>query len=103
MTTENINDMYAAAVKAKVERSNSLGTKATWSMSDHLNVAAQCMASEASLPSPDFRDVCQQTYNHSAFAQKLAKAFAGSGHFQRDGKPRDSDDYMARLARELSS
>lgn len=106
MTNEMIQKMFAEAVKAKVERSNALGTKATWSMSDHLDAAARIIA-EAVKDEVDeavIRDVVQKTYNHSAFAQKLEKAFEKFGHFQREsrGKMPTLDGFLDTLARETA-
>ena len=106
MEKSRIEAMFAEALKAKVEKSTALGTKATWSMGDHLDVAAQCIAEEAGLTGEvaiaQLREVVQATYNHSAFAQRIEKAFAKTGHFQRDRKaPQELSDVFAMLAKQV--
>lgn len=100
-----IQEMFAAAVKAKVEHSTALGTKACWTMKDHLDVAAKVMEAVVSdeVDYEQIRSAMQKTYNHSAYAQKLEKAFAKFGHFQRDSRgPKESvDDVLGQLAKEL--
>lgn len=105
MDKKVIEAMFAEAVKARVEKSVALGTKATWSMEDHLNVATRIIMKEVGIDPQDaevfgsLREVVQATYNHSAFAQRLEKAFEKTGHFQREGrKPRSVDDALAALA-----
>lgn len=108
MDKAQIDSMFAAAVKARVEKSTALGTKASWSMSDHLDVATRVVMKEVGIDENDaevfgsLREVVQATYNHSAFAQRLEKAFAGTGHFQRDARsPKTVDDVLKNLAAEL--
>jgi hypothetical protein len=108
MDKKQIEAMFAEAVKARVEKSTALGTKATWSMEDHLNVATKVVMKAVGIDPEDkevydmLRGVVQATYNHSAFAQRLEKAFEKTGHFQRDRKaPKTVDDAIAQLAASL--
>ena len=109
MDNKKIEELFSAAVKAKVEKSTALGTKATWSNDDQMQVAAQALykATEEfkGEEGPDVAllvEVCKKTYNHSAFAQKLEKAFTGTGHFQREGKKKvEYADYMSELRKSM--
>lgn len=109
MDKATIDGMFAQAVKAKVEKSTALGTKATWSMSDHLDVAARVLykltdsfVGEEEQDTAKVREVCQTVYNHSAFAQRLEKTFKATGHFQRDRKASATvDDVLTQLAKGL--
>lgn len=110
MDKQVIEQMFAQAVKAKVEKSTALGTKATWGMSDHLDVAAKVLVKAVGFEgdeaetvkfTAEVREAVQATYNHSAFAQRLEKAFKNTGHFQRDRKgPQSVDDILAQLAKD---
>lgn len=98
-----IQEMFMQAVKAKVAHSTSLGSKASWTMKDHLDVAAKVIVAvvEDEVDLQQIRDAVQKTYNHSAFAQKLEKAFKQFGHFQRDSRKVETfDDVWAKLAQE---
>jgi hypothetical protein len=109
MDKSTIEGMFAEAVKARVEKSTALGTKATWSMGDHLDVAAKVLYKLTDAFEGDeekdlgkVREVVQATYNHSAFAQRLEKAFEKTGHFQREKKTtRTVDDVLTSLAKSL--
>jgi len=106
MDNAMIEKFFAEAVKAKVDKSNSLGTKATWSMSDHLDVAAKviCEAVKDEVDYANVRAVVQATYNHSAFAQRLEKSFKAFGHFQREKKTEQTvDSWLDRLAKETAT
>jgi hypothetical protein len=110
MDKNQIEAMFAQAVKERMEKSIALGTKATWGMSDHLDVATKVIMAEAGITDAEgestafnaMRDVVQATYNHSAFAQRLEKAFGKTGHFQRDRKaPAQLSDVFAQLAAQV--
>ncbi len=110
MDKSQIEAMFADALKAKVEKSVALGMKATWKMEDHLDVATKVIMKAAGIEDSDgehtifneMRDVVQATYNHSAFSQRLEKAFKSSGHFQRDTKqPAQLSDVFAQLAKQV--
>lgn len=93
--------IFTEAVKAKVEKSNSLGTKSSWSTEDHLKAMAQAVEQDGGV---NTLAVLADTYNISGFQQKLAKAFESTGHFQRRREKNiSSDDLISQLARELGA
>lgn len=103
MYKEMIQGLFASAAVGKVKAADGLGAKTTWSMDDHVKVAAAAIAKavEMGAKSPEeFTAVVKATYNHSAMAQKLEKLFAGTGHFVRSDKPKNVEDLMAQLVRE---
>lgn len=81
---------FSAAVKAKVERADALGTKTSWDTADHNSALAKAIAT-ATDPEHDeeyvklILEVLQDGYNISGFQQMLSKipAYAAKGHFQR--------------------
>ena len=92
MKNANTLAVFAAAVKAKVEKADALGTKTTWDTSDHLSALAKALG-EADIPSgiePEkvFLDILEDGYNISGFQQQLAAvpAYSAKGHFQRSSK-----------------
>lgn len=107
MTNEEIQKMQQDAVKAKVEKAVALGMKASWTMSDHLDLSARILeaAVQSHVEYDEIRDVVQKTYNHSAFAQKLEKAFEKFGHFQREGRGTriPVENFMEGLAKEIAA
>lgn len=82
---------FAAAVKAKVEKAEAIGSKTTWTTDDHLAALAKAIATAVD-PQHDEAfvelalGVLKDAYNISAFQQTLAKvpAFVAKGHFQRE-------------------
>ena len=93
--------IFTEAVKAKVEKSNSLGTKSSWSTEDHLKAMAQAVEQDGGVST---LAVLTDTYNISGFQQKLAKAFEPTGHFQREKQKKiSSDDLISQLAKELGA
>ena len=72
--------VFTAAVIAKVNAANGLGTKTTWSTKDHLDTLAKVIEANPT----QVRDVLGECYNVSAFQQTLAKMFKSTGHFQRE-------------------
>ncbi len=110
MEKSQIEAMFAQGLKAKMDKAVALGIKATWLMEDHLDVATRVIMAEAGLVDNDgeatvynsLRDVVQATYNHSAFAQRIEKAFKTTGHFQRaEKKPAQLSDVFAQLAKQV--
>lgn len=91
--------VFAQHLKAKLEKSNALGTKASWSTEDHLKAVADCLAPAQP---EDFYEILKDVYNISGFQQRIAKTFAASGHFQREGKARaqTAEDLIAQLAQD---
>jgi hypothetical protein len=89
--------VFAKHVQAKLEKSNGLGSKATWSTKDHLAAMAECVEQDGGV---NTLAVLEDTYNISGFQQHLAKAFEKSGHFQRDARTRKEslDSVFAQLA-----
>ena len=91
--------IIAKHVAARLAKAKELGSKASWRTEDHLDALAEMLA----IPEADVREILGAHYNISGFQQQLAKTFAGSGHFQRDGKRSISaDDYLAQLAKEVN-
>ena len=82
---------FAAAIKAKVEKANSLGTKTTWDTADHLAALAKSIAAVTD-PEHDeeyvklIREVLEDGYNISGTQQQLATAYKAQGHFQRSSR-----------------
>lgn len=84
------------AVKAKLAKAQELGIKASWTTQDHLRAVAKVIvetvpqvndeSADVSKLSDSVFDALSETYNVSAFQQKLAKVFEKSGHFQREGR-----------------
>lgn len=83
------------AVKSKLAKAQELGIKASWTTQDHLRTVALVIAAQIphsgktdadSEHLPAIFDALSETYNVSAFQQKLAKVFEKSGHFQREGR-----------------
>lgn len=89
-------------VRAKLEKAQGLGIKASWTTRDHLNaltdVVMTCGGEREKV-----LDALEECYNVSAFQQKLAKTFKESGHFQRDGRKSVSEeaDELVKLAQGL--
>lgn len=88
---------FAAAVKAKVEKADAMGTKTSWDTADHLKALARAVAQASDPHFEEAEDkgaayvatileVLEDGYNVSGFAQTLEKAYAKQGHFQRASK-----------------
>ncbi len=116
MDKNQVNALFVAQVKKQVAKATALGIKASWRMSDQLDVAAEAMYAVSGITGENeeekektleqFRQACQLTYNHSAMAQKLEKEFKQWGHFQRSAKgngEKTVDDVFANLAKELGA
>lgn len=105
LTNEQIEKAFADAVMARVQQAEALGLKASWRTQHHLDVAAgliaECVKDDVVVA--DIRDVIQKTYNQSAFAQKLEKAFKATGHFQRESAPKDVEGLFTQLAKEVAA
>ena len=90
--------VFAKAIRAKIEKSDAIGSLASWSTADHLGAVAECLR----LVQPEaFEDTLQDVYNISGFQQRLEKMFKGAEkkHFQREGRKAESlDSLMARLS-----
>lgn len=86
------NTVFAAHVKAKVEKADAMGTKTSWDTADHLKALAEALATADVPPGTEpkmvFLEILEDGYNISGFAQMLEKipAFAAKGHFQRTAK-----------------
>ena len=85
MNKAEIERKFAETAMAKVSKANALGSKTSWTMEDHSAAAIECLVAiggnreqiEAAWP---------VLYNQSAMAQKLEKAFEGTGHFARTSR-----------------
>lgn len=96
---KQVEEIFAKHLKAALEKAVVLGIKASWSTEKHLAALSEALqgAEKADIP-----EILRQWYNISAYQQTLAKRFANTGHFQREGKKSVSaEDYMAALASEL--
>lgn len=105
--------VFVAAVAAKIAKSKELGISASWSTANHLDALAACISKHVDdVPqgtdmTPLVRDILGECYNVSAFQQMLAKKFEKlpGGHFQRETKKsiaEQADDVFAALARETT-
>jgi hypothetical protein len=107
MKAERYEEILAEKVKTKVIKSQEMGTKASWTMEDQLDVAAQavCEAVADEVEPEKVKQVLKWGYNQSATAQKLERAFAKMGHFQREPRKGKETvvDYMDRIAAELAA
>ena len=97
------NQVFAAAVKAKVEKADAIGTKTSWDTADHLKALAEALATVEIAPGQEpkaaFLEILEDGYNISGFAQMLEKvpAFAAKGHFQRASKKAPTANEFYRL------
>lgn len=75
---------FSAAAAAKVNKSNTIGSKASWSTYDHLEVLSTTLKANPE----QITVLLADAYNISAWQQTLAKLFEKSGHFQREASKR---------------
>ena len=98
----NVNQIKAACVKSRLEKSIALGTKASWSAADHRRMLATVVFSAEPRPTTveGMIALLEGVDNHSAFAQSLEKQFLGTGHFMRgaERKGKELDQLMAELS-----
>lgn len=108
MKAEN-QKVFAGLVLAKMQKSEAIGSKASWGQQDHLVAMAACLEAadipSGTLPSVVFREVLADVYNTSAFCQYLEEKFEKSGHFQREkkGKVKSTDSFMEELDRQKAA
>lgn len=89
--------IMASAVATQLKKANDLGIKASWSTQHHLNAVADVLAEHGGTREGAL-SVLTECYNVSAFQQMLAKKFAPSGHFQREGKKTSAEAVDSFLA-----
>ena len=88
----------AACVIARVQKSEELGTKAVWTASDHRKMVATVLLELQPNTEESMVATLLAVDNHSAFAQKLESQFLGTGHFVRgEAKTKTLDQVMAEL------
>ncbi len=80
--------VFLKHVSAKVRAAESMGIKASWQTRDHLGALAEVLAvvPKGENVEAEFRELLEDCYNISGFAQMLEKvpALKEKGHFQRD-------------------
>ncbi len=105
MDMQIVKKMFADAAVAKVRKADAYGVKTTWSMDDQVAVAVQAMVEcvKDEVDATAIEQVIRGTYNHSAMAQMLEKAFADTGHFQRVSKEGKRQSWMADLRKQAES
>ncbi len=111
MDMQIVKKMFADAAVAKVRKADANGVKTSWSMDDQVAVAVQAIAEcvKDSVEEKDIEQVIRATYNHSAIAQMLEKAFAdtkdasGVAHFQRVSKEGKRQSWMSDLRKQAES
>jgi hypothetical protein len=98
----NITQIKAACVKNRLSRSIEMGTKASWSASDHRRMLATVIHTAEPKPTTleEMIAMLEGIDNHSAFSQSLEKQFLGTGHFMRgaEKKGKELDQLMAELS-----
>lgn len=85
---------FSAAAAAKVNKSNAIGSKASWSTFDHLEVLSTVLKTNPE----QITVLLGDAYNISAWQQTLAKLFEKSGHFQREATRKTVDSTLTELS-----
>lgn len=94
-------------VKAKVEKSKAIGAKATWGYAEQHRFAARVvlkvMTEEGAMDPTEeqLADLLASVTNASATAQRLEKAFKGTGHFERVARAKPTaEGFLAEIVAE---
>lgn len=106
MTNEVIEQILAKRVAAKVAKSNDLGTKASWTQEDQTAFAVEVIMQLTGAPESmrgELASVFTKVYNQSATAQKLAKVFEKSGHFQRESREKKAMSGFEEMLKNLGA